>query len=69
MGPWLNEKCQHFSTKSGTNLLVLDDIGELIIGTEKDPISDSNNYPWRIINIDGVIDILKKIDDGSIWEA
>jgi hypothetical protein len=69
MGPWLNEKCQQFSTKSGTNLLVLDDIGELIIGTEKDPTSDSNNYPWRITNVDGVIDILKKIDDGSIWEA
>jgi len=69
MGPWLNEKCQQFSTKSGTNLLVLDDIGELIIGTEKDPTSDSNNYPWKITNIDGVIDILKKIDDGSIWEA
>jgi hypothetical protein len=66
MGPWLNEKCSQFSIKSGANLLVLEDIGKLIIGSDKDPTSDLNNYPWRITDIDGVIDILKQIDNGEI---
>jgi hypothetical protein len=67
MGPWLNEKCQVFSLKSGTNLLVLEDIGEVII--PEDTPTDTNNYPWRLTDIEGIVDMLKKIDDGSIWEA
>jgi hypothetical protein len=67
MGPWLNEKCHTFSLKSGTNLLVLDDIGEII--TPEDATTDINNYPWKLTNVDGVIDLLKRIDDGSIWES
>jgi hypothetical protein len=67
MGPWLNEKCQAFSTKSGANLLVLEDIGEII--TPKNIPTDINNYPWKLNNIDDIIDILKKIDNGSIWES
>ena len=67
MGPWLNQKCNDFTAKSGSTLLMINDIGELIIDPNESPLSDQNNYPWRITDIDGVIDLLKKIDDGSIW--
>jgi hypothetical protein len=66
MGPWLNEKCTSFSNASGANLLILDEIGELITGTDKDPESNPDNYPWMITDIDGVINILKQIDNGEI---
>jgi len=67
MGPWLNEKCSQFALKSNCNFLVLEEVGELITPEEAPP--DTNNYPWRLTDIDGIIDILKKIDDGSIWES
>jgi len=69
MGPWLNQKCNDFAAKSGSTLLMINDIGELIIDPNEPPLSDQNNYPWRITDIDGVIDLLKRIDDGSIWES
>jgi len=67
MGLWLNEKCSMFSSKSGSTLLILEDIGEII--TPEEIPTDQNNYPWRITDIDGVIDLLKRIDNGSIWES
>jgi hypothetical protein len=69
MGPWLNQKCNDFAAKSGSTLLIINDIGELIIDPNESPLSDQNNYPWRITDIDGVVDLLKRIDDGSIWES
>lgn len=67
MGPWLNEKCSKFALKSNSNFLVLEEIGEII--TLENTPTDINNYPWRLTDIDGIVDILKKIDDGSIWES
>jgi hypothetical protein len=67
MGPWQNYKNQEYSVKSGANLLVLDDVGELIKDTGD--LSDSNNYPWQLTDIDGVMGILKQVDDGSIWNS
>ena len=66
MGPWLNAKCHHFSNKSNSNLLVIDDVGECITkGYEN--ISDKNNYPWKLTNIEGLISLLSQIEDGSVW--
>lgn len=66
MGPWLNAKCQHFSNKSNSNLLIIDDVGECIVqGYEN--ISDKNNYPWKLTNIEGLISLLSQIEDGSVW--
>lgn len=65
MGNWLNEKCQIFSVKSGSNLLILDGAGEIVIPDEVP--QDRNNYPWKLTDIDGIIDILKQVEDGSIW--
>ncbi len=67
LGPWLNYKCQEFSTVSGCNLLILEDIGELILNSAQPDKNDLNNFPWKITDIDGVIDILKQIDSEIIW--
>jgi hypothetical protein len=69
MGPWLNAKCYDYATYSGSNLLLLEDVGELIIDPSKPQLADSNNYPWHIPNLNGLIDVLKQIKDGSIWNS
>lgn len=64
MGWWINPKCRDYSSVSGCNLLIIDDIGEII----DDPsITDPNNHPWKLTDIDGIVSLLKQIDDGSIW--
>jgi hypothetical protein len=66
MGPWLNSKCQEFSNKSKSNLLLIDGVGECITeGYEN--IADKNNYPWELTNIEGLIELLSSIEDGSVW--
>lgn len=65
MENWLNFKCQQFSQKSKTNLITLDGGGELVNGYDE-TLVDQNNYPWKLSNIEGLIDILKQIDKGEI---
>lgn len=66
MGPWLNAKCQEFSNSSRSNLLIIEDIGECITeGYEH--IADKNNYPWKISDINGLVDLICSIDNGSVW--
>jgi hypothetical protein len=65
MENWLNFKCQQFSQKSKTNLITLDRGGELVNGYDE-TLVDQNNYPWKLSNIEGVIEILKQIDKGDI---
>jgi hypothetical protein len=69
MGPWINVKCYDYSVTSGCALLTIDNIGEVIIDPNIPPISDRNNHPWKIISLDGVMGLLKQIDDGSIWNS
>jgi len=66
MGPWLNAKCQEFSNKSNSNLLLIDGVGECITEGYED-IADKNNYPWELTNIEGLIELLSSIEDGSVW--
>jgi hypothetical protein len=66
MGPWLNAKCQEFSNKSKSNLLLIDGVGECITKGYED-IADKNNYPWELTDIEGLIDLLSAIEDGSVW--
>jgi hypothetical protein len=65
MENWLNFKCQQFSQKSRTNLITLNEGGELINDYDEKLI-DQNNYPWRLTNIEGIIEVLKQIDNGDI---
>lgn len=66
MGPWLNAKCSDYSLTSGCALFTIDDVGELVIDPTQPPLADANNYPWRITDIDGVIDLLKQVDEQSV---
>lgn len=65
MENWLNFKCQQFSQKSKTNLITLDGGGELVIDPNEN-LADKNNYPWKLVNVEGLIEILKQIDKGEI---
>jgi len=65
MENWLNFKCQQFSQKSKTNLITLDGGGELVSGYDKN-LADQNNYPWKLVNIEGLLEILKQINKGEI---
>jgi hypothetical protein len=66
---WMNPKLSQFSEQIGSNLLVLDNVGQYLT-EELDPNqSDKGNYPWRLTNIDGLMDILKQVDDNSIWNS
>jgi capsular polysaccharide biosynthesis protein len=62
---WLNFKCQQFSQKSKTNLITLDGGGEIVEQVGDDYL-DKNNTQWELVNLDGLIDILKQIDKGEI---
>jgi len=69
MGPWMNSKLAQFSGQTGSNLLVIDDVGQYLT-EELDPNQgDRGNYPWQLTDIDGLILALKQIDDGSIWSS
>lgn len=69
MESWLNSKCNQFSTKSGANLLTLDGGGECISTLKETGQTNKDNLPWRLTNIDGLIEVLKQIDNGNIWES
>jgi hypothetical protein len=58
MEGWLNSKCNQFSQKSKTNLITLNGGGEII---EDETLADKNNHPWKLVNIDGLIDVLKTL--------
>jgi hypothetical protein len=69
MENWLNFKCSQFAIKSGANLLTLDGGGECIATLEETGQTNKDNLPWQLTNIEGLIEILKQIDDNSIWES
>jgi hypothetical protein len=69
MGDWLNAKCYEYSLYSGSNLLLLEGVGELVVDPSKPELADRNNYPWYIPNLDGLMDVLKQIKDNSIWNS
>jgi hypothetical protein len=65
MASWLNFKVGQFAQKSKTNVIALEGAGEYINEYIK-PETDIANYPWQLVNIDGIIDILKQIDNKEI---
>lgn len=69
MEGWLNFKCTQFSTQSGTNLITLDGGGECISTLEETGQTNKDNLPWRLTNIDGLIEVLKQIDNETIWSS
>jgi hypothetical protein len=63
MEEWLNFKCTQFSQKSKTNLITLNGGGELIVNED---LADRNNHPWKLSNIEGLLNVLEQIDKGEI---
>ena len=62
---WLTNKITYFSSKSSAPLFVLNNGGSCLEELD-DNWADKNNAPWKLDNIDGLIDVLKKIDKKEI---
>jgi hypothetical protein len=69
MESWLNYKCSQFASRSGSNLLTLDGGGKCISTLEETNQTNKDNIPWMLEDIDGLIEILKQVDRGDIWES
>ena len=65
MASWLNFKVNQFSQKSKANLITLDGGGEYLNEEIHSDIAECN-YSWKLTNIEGIIEILKQIDNGDI---
>ena len=66
MGPWLNYKLTQFSNKCKAGLTIIEDAGEYIVN-ELDPNqADKDNYPWQLVNIEGIVQLLKQVDNGEV---
>jgi len=62
---WLTYKVNQFSSKSKAPVLSLNDGGECVEELDENWV-DKNNAPWRLTNIDGLIEVLKQIDQSQI---
>lgn len=65
MANWLNSKVMQFSQKSKANLLTLEGAGEYL-SDHIEPNTDQGNYPWQLTNIEGIIEVLKQINNNEI---
>jgi hypothetical protein len=62
---WLASKINQFSFKSKAPLLLLSNGGECTEELDENWV-DKNNAPWKLTNIDGLIEVLKQIDNKKI---
>ena len=65
MADWLNFKVGQFSQKSKANLITLDGAGEYL-SDYIEPNTNQGNYPWQLTNIEGIIEVLKQINNQEI---
>lgn len=63
MAPWMNFKVNQFSDYIKTNIISIEDIG-----VEIGPTNPDDNNSWEIKDIDGVLDLLKQVNENSIWQ-
>ena len=55
---------------SNNRYIVTSDISySSILSKPKINLSDKNNYPWSLTNIEGLIEVLCQIDNDSVWES
>jgi len=66
MEGWLNFKCIQFSTQSKANLITLNGGGECTSTLEETGQTNKDNIPWKLTDIDGLIEVLKQINEGKI---
>jgi hypothetical protein len=62
MEDWLGYKCNQFSNRSKSNLISLNG-GGILTAEQKEDQADGNNLAWRLDNIDGIIEVLKQINN------
>jgi hypothetical protein len=62
---WLMSKINQFSLKSKSPLFSLNGGGE-IVEELGDEWIDKGNAPWKLTNIEGLIEVLKQIDQNSL---
>jgi hypothetical protein len=65
MEDWLGYKCNQFSNRSKTNLILLNE-GGILTAEQKEDQADGNNLAWKLGDIDSIIEVLKQIDKGEI---
>lgn len=53
MNWWLTPKCKEFSNLTKSTLITVEGFGELV---ESEKQADDNNYPWKLIELDYLID-------------
>lgn len=57
---WLTPKCEEWSTMTNSRLIKISGQGELL-ESEMDPNSlDRNNIPWRLNNVESIVDSIKQ---------
>jgi hypothetical protein len=59
MEGWLGSHSYVFATKAGTNLALLTGGGTLLPELKDPNVTDSNNVPWSVSNLDGLMQMLK----------
>jgi len=62
---WLTYKINQFSLKSKAPVISLNGGGE-IVEELGDEWADKSNAPWRLVNIDGLVEVLKQIDQSNL---
>lgn len=60
MEGWLGYHSSNFAKASLSNLIMLSDGGTLLPELKDPTVTDPNNCPWELSNIDGIIDVLKE---------
>ena len=65
MADWLNSKVMQFSQKSKANLITLEGAGEYL-SEYIEPNTNQGNYPWQLTNIEGIIEVLKQINNNEL---
>lgn len=59
MEDWLGYHSANFAQASLSNLIMLSDGGTLLPELKDSSVTDPNNCPWELSNIDGIIETLK----------
>jgi len=59
MEGWLGYHSANFAKASLSNLIMLSDGGTLLPELKDPAVTDPNNCPWELSNIDGIIEVLK----------
>ena len=58
MNWWLTPKCKEFAALSKSRLITIEEFGELIPSEKQ---TDDNNYPWKINEIEYIVENIKNM--------